>query len=248
MRYRLLVVVLLLLFSVEIGQGAELRLAAAASMSDCVKELAATYQKNKPGVEIILQFASSGNLAKQITHGAPFDLYISANKKWMDHLLKNKQIISESLIYLARNRLVFVASPESAVTELNDLVTLGLIAMGSPRSVPAGQYTAQALKKAGLLGKLDKKKKIVHAKDVRQALRYAEQKEVDGAFVYKTDASSSTKVATKFMVSSDMHDPIIYPAGITLRGSHNGESQLFLDFLKQDDVTQILLKHGFEEY
>lgn len=248
MKCRLLHAVLFLLISAGQGQGTELRLAAAASMTDCIKEITGVYQKTNPELEIILQFAASGSLAKQIINGAPFDLYISANEKWMDHLLEKKLIVVDSLIHLARNRLVFVSTPDRDIAGLSDLSNVGLIAMGSPRSVPAGQYTAQALDKAGMLRALEENRKIIYAKDVRQALRYAELKEVDGAFVYQTDAIGSVKVTTKFIIARDMHDPIVYPAGITLKGNENSEALRFMDFLKQDKIKWILTKYGFENF
>ena len=61
----------------------EIRISAAASLNDAVKEIVAEYRKDHPEVELLLNFASSGALAKQISAGAPADIYISANPKWM---------------------------------------------------------------------------------------------------------------------------------------------------------------------
>lgn len=244
--YRLFFSTFFLVLIAVNGNCQEIRLAAAASMSDCVKEMITVFQGTGAEDKIVSQFASSGNLAKQILHGAPVDIYISANRKWMDYLLQKGKIRDDSQIILARNRLVFVSSSSMAVTGFDDLDKLRLIAMGSPRSVPAGMYAAQALEKAGMYQVLQNKRKIVIAKDVRQALRYAELQEVGGAFVYLTDAKTSTKVTIQFMVDQGMHDPILYPAGVTGRGAKNDAALRFMKFLKGTEAQRILLHYGFE--
>lgn len=223
----------------------ELRLSVAASMTDAFKEMTGEFGKTHPGVTILPNFASSGSLAKQIVQGAPADLYVSANKKWMDYLLKEKQIVPETVRVFAENSLVFVGATDTPVHDLKAVTTLSRIAIGSPKSVPAGQYAAQAMQAVGIYDQLEKEHKLVMAKDVRQALLYADRAEVDGAFIYRTDALLVRKAVILFTVPADLHDPIAYPLGLTLSGMKNEDAQAFLAYLSTPAAIAILEKYGF---
>lgn len=248
MQFHKYVMALSLLISVLLASGAaagQVRLSAAASMTDAVKELMATYGREQPGVTILANFASSGSLAKQIAAGAPADLYISANRKWMDYLLEQGVIDRQSVAIFAHNRLVFIGPANDTVHELADLVTLERIALGSPGSVPAGHYAAQAMTAAGVYQELKQAHKLMLAKDVRQALIYAERGEVDGAFVYGTDARLARRAVSLFGVPGGLHDPISYPLALTVRGAENDEARALLDYLKGPVARAILKKYGF---
>ncbi|AGF77100.1 molybdenum ABC transporter, periplasmic molybdate-binding protein [Desulfocapsa sulfexigens DSM 10523] len=244
---RLLVFVFLALCAtaVQALAGGEIRLSVAASMTDAFKELNGEFIKEHPGIAILPNFASSGSLAKQIVQGAPADLYVSANKKWMDYLLKEKQVVPETVRIFARNSLVFVGAEDTLVHDLGGVATLSRIAIGSPKSVPAGQYAAQAMQVAGIYEQLEKEHKLVMAKDVRQALLYADRAEVDGAFIYKTDALLARRAVILLTVPAELHDPIAYPLGLTLAGMKNPDAQAFLAYLGTPAAVTILEKYGF---
>jgi len=91
------------------------------------------------------------------------------------------------------------------------LVSLDRIALGSPQNVPAGQYAKQAMDHVGVYAVLAAKKKLILAKDVRQALIYAERGEEDGAFVYQTDALLARNAEILFTVPKELYDRVAYP-------------------------------------
>ncbi len=82
------------------AMAAEVNLSVAASMKDVVNELTDSYTKKNPSVKFIKNYGASGALAKQIEHGAPADLYISANEKWMDYLKDKKLMDNRSIVPL----------------------------------------------------------------------------------------------------------------------------------------------------
>lgn len=247
---KLIVLLLVLCFLAGIwpvgaaGAG-ELRISAAASMGDAVKALAADYAKTATGLRVFTNLGSSGALAKQIVQGAPADIFISANTGWMDYLLKVGKIESATVRVLAGNSLVFVGSPETLASSLADLLHLQRIAIGSPRSVPAGQYAEEALRGAGIYDKLLQADKLVIAKDVRQALLYADRGEVDGAFVYKTDGLLVRRAVILFAVPGNLHTPITYPLGLTKVRAENPAARGFYDYLAGAAARATLEKLGF---
>ena len=140
----------LTLFLAVSAVAGEVNLSAAASLKDALTELTDTFTKRNPAVTFRTNFGASGALAKQIENGAPADLFFSANVEWMDYLKQKKLVDDKSIATFAYNVLVFVGKPGLKVTGLPDVVKLDKIAIGSPSSVPAGDYAMQAFKKAGI--------------------------------------------------------------------------------------------------
>jgi molybdate transport system substrate-binding protein len=239
----LLMALLLSLSLFSSSFAAEIRLSVAASLTEAVKEIASGYEKKVPDVKILPNFASAGALAKQIVQGAPADIYISANPKWMNYLVAEKLIPAEQVRIFARNSLVLAGRPGQPVTSLEDITKLRRIAIGSPKSVPAGQYAEQALKAAGLYDKV--KDKLIMAKDVRQALIYADRGETDGAFVYKTDALLAKEARILLEVPQELYDEVTYPIALTVSGVAKPEAVAFAEYLKTDEAGCILKKYGF---
>lgn len=219
----------------------------AASMTDVLKEIIETFAKSHPEIKILPNFASSGSLAKQIFQGAPADVYISANQKWMDYLIDQKVVDSSSRKTFAYNRLVFIGRPETIVASIQGIKSLNRIAIGNPRSVPAGTYAKQAMENAGVYDSVKNGNKLVMAKDVRQALIYTDRGEVDGAFVYKTDALLARRVKLFFEVEGKLYDKVSYPLCLTLGGVKKAEAILFYDFIISAEAVWVLEKYGFEQ-
>jgi molybdate transport system substrate-binding protein len=222
----------------------DVNLSVAASLRDAVAELSANFSKNNPGVKFQSNFGASGALAKQIENGAPADLFISANIEWMDYLKERKLVDEKSISTFAYNTLVFVGKPGLKAGSLQDIVKLEKIAIGSPKSVPAGDYAMQAFKNAGMENQVQNK--LVMARDVRECLLYADRGEVDGAFVYRTDAEEMARnVKILFTVPQELYPRVIYPLALTVAGSKKAEAAVFFRFLQTPEARAVLTKHGF---
>ncbi|APG26541.1 molybdate ABC transporter substrate-binding protein [Syntrophotalea acetylenivorans] len=235
---------LLLLFPSTLWAG-ELRLSVAGSMIDVIKEVGAAFTEKHPEARLLSNFASSGALAKQLTAGAPADVYISANPKWMDYVVAQGIVPAATVGTLAYNRMVLVGRPNLSIGAMSDLNGLARIALGSPKSVPAGRYAQQALAKAGLYQSLLAEGKLIMAKDVRQALLYADRGEVDVAFVYATDALLAGQAKILLEVPAELYPRVSYPMGLTVAGADKEEALAFMEFLKGKVAKEIFVRHGF---
>lgn len=236
---------LLLLLVTSPLLASEVRISAAASLTDAVKELAAVYGREQREAIILANFASSGAIAKQMVAGAPADIFISANPKWLKYLQQQGLIAPGSEQILVHNSLVFVGLPGNQARALEDLPALQRIALASPKAAPAGEYAVQALTSAGLYPQLQAGGKLILAKDVRQALIYAERGEVDGAFVYRTDALLAKQGEILFSVPQIFYPSVSYPAALTQTGVSNLPAQSFFGFLFTAQAQQILQRYGF---
>jgi molybdate transport system substrate-binding protein len=97
--------------------------------------------------------------------------------------------------------------------------------------------------KAGLNKQLEKK--LVMAKDVRECLMYAERGEVDGAFVYKTDALQAKQAKILFTVPKELYPQVTYPLALTVTGAKNKDAMAFFAYLHGDEAKAVLTKYGF---
>ncbi|WP_372798096.1 molybdate ABC transporter substrate-binding protein [Pontiella sp.] len=231
---------LTLLFAVCVATAARAGLSvfAAASTTDAMNDLAAAYRAGG-GESIRFNFASSGALARQIDAGAPADVFVSANVKWMDWLEGRVENISATRFNLAANALVFIAPPGSDIAF--DGSVAGRIAVGDIKSVPAGMYAREALEHLGWYSEW--KPHLVQASSVRTALLYVQRGEVSAGIVYATDArAAGLPILGTFPPES--HSPIIYPAAAV---TEKESALAFLEFLKSDKAKEILKRHGFKD-
>ncbi|MCG8549102.1 MAG: molybdate ABC transporter substrate-binding protein [Desulfobacterales bacterium] len=243
-KFNVFVVFVVLGFCVP-AQAGQVRVSAAKSMSDLCNSLIVLFQTAHRDVKIVPNFASSGALAKQIEQGAPADIYISANPKWMAHLVGMGKVKVGTEKVFAHNALVFVGKPGTGVHGMNDLQKLARVALGSPGSVPAGQYAKQAMDKVGVYDGMLKKGQLVMAKDVRQALIYADRGEADGAFVYKTDAMLAVSAKVLFEVPIEFYGRVTYPVAMTRESEGNADAKLFYDYIVSEAVHPEMIRLGF---
>ncbi len=171
---------------------------AAASLKNAL-DLVAKAWETKAGGKATFSFAASSAIAKQIESGAPADVFISADLKWMDWLAERKLIDPASRKTLLGNTLVLIARKDST-SELKiekgfDLAAAlgdGRLAMGDPKSVPAGTYGEAALTNLGVWDQVSPK--IAGAENVRVALSYVARGETPLGIVYGTDAKREPQV------------------------------------------------------
>lgn len=246
MKWKAFAAVLLFQLCSAAGLQAEtVHLSAAASLTDACKEIIAAYEARQPETKVLANFGASGALAKQIEQGAPADIFVSASGEWVKYLADKQMAAPGSEKIFAGNSLVFVGSAKAAGFSLEKLPELKRVAIGNPKNVPAGQYAKQAMEKAGVYAALEQGKKFVLTDDVRQALMYADQGEVDGAFVYKTDALLAKNAKVLFTVADTLHDKIVYPMVLTTAGAKNAEAKAFYEYLDGAEAKAVLEKYGF---
>lgn len=218
----------------------EITVFAAASFTDVITEIAQRFEQEQK-VKVRLNLAASGTLARQIESGAEADVYISANKSWMDYL-EEKNYSKESGV-LARNELVLIIPKSEVQEDLKPEVLLmypkNRIAIGDPGYVPAGKYAMQVLKAF----EVESEEHLLLCRDVRSALMMVELGEVDCGIVYKTDALQSTKVDIIYTFPEEMHDPVAYYQVLVSSGALAKE---FYDYLYSSESKQVLTDYSFK--
>ncbi|MDR3233340.1 MAG: molybdate ABC transporter substrate-binding protein [Planctomycetaceae bacterium] len=234
-----------------LASGAEINVSAAASLKDCLNEIIALYQKEVPNAAVVANYAASGTLQQQIDNGAPADLFISADKKRMDALEKKQLLVSDSRRDLLHNKVVLIVpkNGKSTITSFKDLGTDKLkereLAIGDPKSVPAGTYAMEIFDFLGITEAV--KPKAVLAQTVRAVLAYVAQNEADAGVVYLTDALlMKDKVRIVEEAPEKSHTPTIYPAAVVVTGKNPQGGKSLLDFLLSAPSAAVFKKYGFE--
>ncbi len=222
----------------------EVTVYAAASLTNVLGELAKSYETSHD-VKIKFSFAASGALAKLIEAGAPADLFISADTKWMDYLEgkgkidrgSRKNLVGNSLVLIAPKGKGFPVRFEKDFDFSNAFK--GKLCTGQTESVPVGVYAKEALSKLGWWDSM--KDRVVGTDDVRAALDLVGRRECIG-IVYLTDAKISNVVESIAVFPGDLHTPIVYPAALVTQSS---DAKAFFDYLKGS--SKLFVKYGFKE-
>ena len=239
----------------------ELIVFAAASMTETLNAIKATYEAAHPGVTVTYNFDSSGTLKTQIQEGADCDLFISAAPKQMNALDascdadKNPDgldfVLQGSRVNLLENKVALVV-PEGnpkgigSFDQLAELLKAGdvFLCMGNS-DVPVGQYTQKILAFYELNEEdLVKAGTVTYGSNVKEVTTWVANKDVDCGVVYGTDAFSAgldiVDTATK-----DMCGQVIYPAAVMKNSAHPEAAQAFLDYLTGDEAMAVFEGVGF---
>ncbi|NKB45108.1 MAG: molybdate ABC transporter substrate-binding protein [Alphaproteobacteria bacterium] len=222
----------------------------AASVAPPVQDLAAQFS-SQTGADIRVSLGSSGTLARQISQGAPADIYISASSQWIDVLRTNGRLNPALTRPLARNRLVLVGPITSPHTGLIDvskpLVVLrrlngGRLAIGDPSHVPAGRYAKEAVEALGLWPAV--RDRLAPQSNVRAVLAMVERGETPLGITYATDAALSDRVRLAAIIPPEAHSPIHYTAAV-LANRDTLDVVAFFDSLASSDGQAVFEHYGF---
>lgn len=227
---------------------------AAASLKNALDAASAAWTK-ETGKTARISYAGSNALAKQIEAGAPADLFISADRAWMDHVATAGLLRPASRFDLLSNALVLIApgpgnpgsDPQIALapdlgSTLTRLLGGGKLAMATIDAVPAGKYGKAALEKLGAWEAV--KGQVAQAENVRAALLLVARGEAPLGIVYATDAAADPSVQVRATFPSDSHPPIAYPAAL-LKDSHNPDAVTLLTYLRGPEARDAFERQGF---
>ncbi|MEM7099484.1 MAG: molybdate ABC transporter substrate-binding protein [Pseudomonadota bacterium] len=222
---------------------------AAASTKQVIDDLSLQFNRDT-GYKIQPVYAGTSVLARQISQGAPADIFVSANLAWMDYLSDAKLINDQKRFNLANNRLVLVqkttSQPPSELTpdQLSKFLARRSLTSALVDAVPAGMYAKAALQHLNAWEQA--KTRLVQTDNVRAALQLVVLGEVELGLVYASDLYDADPARVRLLMTlpSDSHPRIVYPVTSISRSTHPGTSK-FLAYLRSDDANATLAKYLF---
>jgi len=237
---------LILIIGLSIGaplRAEQITVFAAASLRNVLDEVINRYPTPD---DIVVSYAGSSTLARQIQMGAPADIFVSANADWVTFLQTQGIGGIQPATVLASNQLVLVQpvnmshDPLTAWTDWATAIGSKRIALAMVDAVPAGIYAKAALTHLGVWDMVSPN--IIQSDNVRAALGLVALGAVDYGIIYKTDALSEPKVAVLAELPLHSHEPIAYPAVVL---TQNAAAQSFYDFLISAAARDVFDQFGF---
>lgn len=230
------------------GEETEILVAAAASLKNAYEDkLIPMFEEANPGVTVKGTYDSSGKLQTQIEEGLDADVFMSAAKKQMIALDEEGMIASDTITDLLENKIVLIVPTgnEKKLEKFEDIEKADSITLGDPASVPAGQYSEEALTNLGIWDKIQDK--VSFGTNVTEVLNQVAAASADAGIVYATDAAS---MADKVEVVAEapegsLSEKVIYPVAVVKGTAHEEVAKEFVAFLQTDKAITVFEDYGF---
>lgn len=221
--------------------GGEIRVSAAASLTDAFASIEQAYEDAHPGTDVVLNLAASSSLREQILEGAPVDVFASANLLNMQVVADAGMVVGEPAVF-AGNTLQIAVPPGNpgGVSGLADLsreeLLVGLCAAG----VPCGDFAREALALAGVEAAVD-----TDEPNVRALLTKVIEGELDAGIVYTTDVAAAGSVVEGIAVPAGHNVAAEYPIAVLAGAPDPVGAEAFVAFVLGAEGRAILAGHGF---
>jgi len=228
----------------------EITVAAAADLSSALPEIAAKY-KSRTGQDIKLTFGSSGTLTTQISNGAPFDVFFSADEEYPKQLIDKNLAEKDSLYRYAVGRLVLWASNDSPLN-LSKLGIMALldpsvkrIAIANPEHAPYGRAAEAALRHYALYEQVSSR--LVLGENVSQAAQFVESGNAKAGLIALSHALAPAMKAKGqyWIVPLDSYPTLNQAAVVLSRSKQKDAARKFLEFVQGPEATSLLKDYGF---
>jgi len=231
-----------------VANAAQVTVFAAASLKESLDAVVKAYERLS-GDKVVVSYAGSNVLARQIEKGAPADLFFSADTDWVAYLEKRGLTVPGSRRDLLGNDLVLIAPAASKAAlglvpgvDLAAVLRGGRLAIANPDAVPAGIYGKDALTMLGAWTSVAKQ--LAPTDNVRAALLLVARGEAPLGIVYRTDALAEKRVRIVDKFPEATHPQIVYPVVRVKRGT-SAVAAKFADYLGSTEARGIFERHGF---
>ncbi len=232
---------LVLFLTLSLSFGEEVLVASASSLRPALEKIVPLFEK-KEGVKVKVSYGSSGNLYRQILGGAPYDVFLSANKLYAKRVLRRFNLPKENLKVFALGRLV-IFSVQRKLEKFEDILSAERVAIANPRHAPYGMAAVAFLKNKGFYKKL--RTKLVYGANVGQAFQFVVSSGAQMGIVSLSYVKLYGR-GSYLVVPKDLHPPIEHTSLLTRRGMEKEHAKRFFEFLGSEEALKILKESGFE--
>jgi molybdate transport system substrate-binding protein len=223
---------------------AQTNVAVAANFTEAAKEIATVF-KAQTGHEALLSFGASGQLYTQITQGAPFQVFLSADADRPKQAIDDRLAVPDSRFTYATGKLVLwsknpsLVASEAALRESH----FNKLAVANPASAPYGAAAIEALKKLGLFDQLQAK--IVEGNNIAQTYQFIDTGNAEIGFIALSQIVGNNS-GSRWLVPQALYTPIHQDAVLLVTGATNPAANDFISFLKGPEARAIIEKYGYE--
>jgi molybdate transport system substrate-binding protein len=223
-----------------------MKVAAAADLAFAFKDVGAAFEQ-KTGKKATFTFGSTGQLAKQISEGAPYDVFAAANVSFVDDVVKAGACDPSTKTMYARGRIVVWTKKSSgiaAATAITDLTDARFVkvAIANPEHAPYGRAAKEAMESAGIWDAV--KPKIVYGENVQQTLQFAQTGNTEAA-IAALSLATVTEDGAYLLIDESLHKPIDQALVICKHGTNADAGREFTAFVNSADGRAIMRRYGF---
>lgn len=226
----------------------EVQVAIAANFTAPMKLIAADFEKDT-GHKTVLSFGATGKFYAQITNGAPFEVFLSADDTTPAKLEKEGGAVSGSSFTYATGKLVLWSAKPGVVDAKGDVLKKGdfkTLAIAAPKLAPYGAAAVETLAKLGLTATVEPK--IVTGESIGQAFSFVSTGNADLGFVALSQVYEDGKIKTGsgWIVPASLHSPIRQDAVLLTKGKDNKAAAALMAFLKTEKARAVIRSFGYE--
>jgi molybdate transport system substrate-binding protein len=224
---------------------ATVQVAVASNFMEPAKEIAAAFTAQK-GHQANLSFGPSGQIYVQISHGAPFEVFLSADKERPQQAEKDGFSVDGTRFTYAVGRLVLYSTrPRFVDANVKVLAREDLehLAIADPAVAPYGLAAVESLGKLGLYERL--KPKIVQGSSIAQTFQFVQTGAAEVGFVALSQVINRPD-GSRWIVPAKLHSPIDQQAVLLKTGANNPAAKAFLTFLQSPTARAIIRRYGYE--
>ncbi len=224
---------------------ATVQIAVASNFMEPAKEIAAAFTA-KTGHQANLSFAPSGQIYVQLTHGAPFEVFLSADKERPQQSEKNGFSVYGARFTYAVGRLALYSTRPGFVDANGKVLARGdfeHLAIADPAIAPYGLAAVQSLRKLGLYDRL--KPKIAQGSSIAQTFQFVQTGAAEVGFVALSQVINRPE-GSRWIVPATLHSPIDQQAVLLKTGANNPAAKAFMAFLKSATARAIIRRYGYE--
>ncbi len=225
------------------------RIAAASNLVFVMDALQAAFRTESSNIKLEVVFGSSGNLVAQITHGAPYDIFLSADMEYPKALINSGLADADSLIAFAGGRLALWTRRDNLnLTDIKAALqdpTIRKLAIANITAAPYGRAARQTLESLGLWNELQSK--LVLGENISQTAQFIDSGNADAGLVALSLVLSPTlsNRGHWFEVPEELHESLTQGAVLTTRGTTNSSARAFLTYILGDEARKIFARHGY---
>lgn len=233
------------------AEAPELRVAVAANFAPVLQQICDAYHATRPG-RCVVSSGASGLLATQVTQGAPFDLYLSADRERPERLEAGGYAVPGSRRTYAIGRLVLWAPGLDGAATLERVLgdpAVRTLAIANPEAAPYGAAAVAVLQRLGYpkVGR----PRVVQGTNVAQAFQFVESRAADAGFVARSQLAELSRggaipvAGSAIDVPPSMHAPIEQQAVLLVRAAANPDARAFLDYLASAGTRRLIEAAGY---
>jgi molybdate transport system substrate-binding protein len=226
------------------ANAADASVAVAANFTAPAKEIAAKY-KELTGYAVDLSFGASGQFYTQISQGAPFDIFLSADNERTEKAIKEGFAVPGSAFTYAVGKLVLWSADPALIDKDGAVLKKGTfthLSLANPKAAPYGAAAVETLNALGLYKSVESK--IVTGENIGQTFQFIVSKNAELGFVAYSQVIN-VKGGSQWVVPEKLYSPIVQDAVLLKHGENNTVAKGFYKFLKGKQATDIIKRYGY---